>query len=159
MRLTPYTPKHLGSLFSWIGSAEEMYEWGATSFEYPLNESAFHDFPERFNAHAFWLLDHKGVVSGMGDIVVDDERKQLRLCRIIISPKQRGKGLGASMTRLLVEEAHRINPDYTICLWVITSNTAAQKAYSKAGFSFTEESIEFEAGGKKYPCQQMIHAS
>lgn len=157
IRLIPYDAQYLDNLIEWVKTEEEMHRWAATSFLFPLTQKQFYDYPGRFTSRAYWLISEDRVI-GLGDIVSDTEKKELRLARIIIDPKQRGLGYGKELTRLIVREALRQLPSssWAISLWVLADNPVAQKVYQSIGFILQEEKASFSAGDKEYLCHKMI---
>jgi ribosomal protein S18 acetylase RimI-like enzyme len=71
---------------------------------------------------------------GYGEInLLDQRRREFWLGHLIVDPRRRGRGVGAAMVRLLIEEAIASLGAERISLVVFPANEAAVRCYRTAG--------------------------
>jgi ribosomal protein S18 acetylase RimI-like enzyme len=81
---------------------------------------------------------HEEKPIGYGELWVDDPEQEVELARIIVSPDQRGRGVGRRLVRELLERAALTGlPDAFVR--VVPENRAAIGCYRGAGFSPVSE--------------------
>ncbi|TNE80538.1 MAG: GNAT family N-acetyltransferase [Bacteroidetes bacterium] len=148
--LVPFQEEHKQGFIRWNRNAEEVHRFAATGFTYPITLDQIGNFPEKIGAIAFALLSDEGQHLANGDFVVDDALAEVRLCRLIVDPEERGKGYGQHLVKLLISEAKKQKPDYRVSLNVLADNPTAIAIYEKCGFQMTDLAFSFEAGGKTY---------
>lgn len=79
------------------------------------------------------------------------EPNHLWVGHAIVRPTERGKGVGQTLVRALIDQAFKRGDADRISLVVFPSNTAAIACYCRAGFSImAEEFYRFGGAGRKY---------
>ncbi len=141
IQLTPFGLQDFSRLISWIGSPEELVQWaGPRLFTYPLDitQLTVHQYETLGQAprsRIYKALAEDGRVIGHVEFGGIDARDGMAtLCRVMVAPEERGKGLCLPMVRgglkLGFEELHfrRIE------LNVYSFNLNALACYQRAGF-------------------------
>ena len=138
--LIPFTLADIDRLLGWIRSPEELMQWTASSFGFPLTrehiEDHLRDSAERGDRRIF-----KAVEEGSGDAVghielgaIDSRNRSLRIGRVLIDPTRRGQGLGGDMIRAALNIAFRELGMHRVELGVFDVNPAAIACYERVGF-------------------------
>jgi RimJ/RimL family protein N-acetyltransferase len=139
-----------GAMREWSISPEYLKKWAGPSLSYPLDDRQLGRYLEGTNHPAeSSLLVYCAVQRDTGQAVghislsmIDRENGSARISRVIVDPRQQGRGIGLQMVR----EVLRIGFDglllHRMSLGVFDFNTSAQKCYETAGF--TREGIARE---------------
>lgn len=124
-----------------IGSHKKLYEeeYGFTKEfsdyvkEYVLKFHEHHDDAKE----NMWIAEVNGEIVGVIAVVkVDDATAQLRW--FLVEPEARGKGLGHTLMKTLIDFCKE-NGYKHIILWTVNILEAARYLYKTYGFSLTEE--------------------
>jgi RimJ/RimL family protein N-acetyltransferase len=128
-----FSDEHTSTVLSWIQSEKDRVLWSGNSFREKLNQIRFNDHLKRKDLFAFQLLDSKGFIQAYGEIVIQ-ATDRASLCRILVHPKMRGKGLGKFFCKRLILEIKDWDVIREISLNTLTSNKPALACYKSLGF-------------------------
>jgi RimJ/RimL family protein N-acetyltransferase len=128
-----FSDEHTSTVLSWIQSEKDRVLWSGNSFSEKLNQIRFNDHLKRKDLFAFQLLDSKGFIQAYGEIVIQ-ATDRASLCRILVHPKMRGKGLGKFFCKRLILEIKDWVVIREISLNTLTSNKPALACYKSLGF-------------------------
>lgn len=142
--LTAPTASDYHELASWIADAEQARRWAGPNLPYPFTADALEALLELpgINVSSFCLVDARGMC-GFGQFwqplpaAVSASaaiENSVHLGRIIISPHQRGRGLGRALMEQLITKAIEVTGASAITLRVYRSNVAAATLYRQFGF-------------------------
>lgn len=132
-RLRPFAPEHAALVASWAQDPTEA-EWVAPRTEPPLTAEKVLDWL-RPGTQPFELAagaDDRPAAYGELN-VLRERRREYWLGHLVVDPQQRGRGLGALLTRLLIERGLRWHAARRVTLVVFPENAAAIAAYQNAG--------------------------
>ena len=130
MKLKQATEDDLRIVASWIDSERNCRFWAGPHVSYPIRMSVLIREIGFRESHSYIGLVAKEI-AGFGQII-DKSRGVNHLARIIVNPKQRGKGYGFELLDSLVSIASK-NAD-TITLNVYRANKTAVNIYKRLGF-------------------------
>ena len=128
-----FSDEHTATVLSWIQSEKDRVLWSGNSFREKLNQIRFNDHLKRKDLFAFQLLDSTGFIQAYGEIVIQ-AIDRASLCRILVHPKMRGKGLGKFFCKRLILEIKDWDVIREISLNTLTSNKPALACYKSLGF-------------------------
>ena len=132
-------------LITWIDTEYINVVWASKKFNFPLEkEQLLNHFinAKAANIAVFKLVDinletNDKIVVGHAEI--DNLIEEIKISRIIIDEKCRGKGFGTSSMKLLIQWIKDNLTGYNrICLTVFTFNEHAIKVYQNVGFELLE---------------------
>lgn len=132
-RLRPFAPEHAGLIASWAQDPVDA-EWVAPRTPPPLTADKVLDWLHP-GCQPFELAastDAPPVAYGELNLL-RERRREYWLGHLIVDSQQRGKGLGALLTRLLIERALNWHAARRVTLVVFPENAAAVAAYQNAG--------------------------
>ena len=136
MRISTPTNKHIIELMSWFHNENELKIWSGPNFRYPFNEETFTEDLSIKRLDSFSLISEKNELIGFGQCYLRLGR--CHLGRLVVSPKQRGKGLVLNLISLLSNFGmNKFNVE-ACSLFVLEENTPAIKAYKRIGFIATD---------------------
>lgn len=135
IRLEQFIENDFNTLISWVDSEKDLIQFAGLIFEFPLTVDQLKNYLKDPNRHPFKIiLNNSNTVIGHCE-AYQISNDTVRLCRIIIGEKSyRGKGLGFTATKKLVNWCIENLKPRTIDLNVYDFNTAAIKCYEKIGF-------------------------
>lgn len=126
---------------SWISSPLESLLWAGGSLLYPFDdqqldwymEETYGEFPKRM---IFKAVDmESGLHVGHIDLSrIDRMNRSARICRVLVDPDLRSKGIASQMTKALIRKGFEELKLHRIELNVFDFNKPAITAYLKAGF-------------------------
>ncbi len=128
------TPADAAVALAWTPEDDALRRWAGPSTRCPATAESFWAEINHANATPF-ALDHPqhGLV-GFGQVRFR-EQTYGHLARIIVSPHQRGLGLGRLLCAALMREALRLHPGITgHSLYVFPDNPTAIALYRSLGF-------------------------
>jgi RimJ/RimL family protein N-acetyltransferase len=133
LRLTPFCAEWAELVVSWVRDPQEEY-WLAPKTPPPLTAAHVRRWHEPGH-NPFALLAAPGEPpSGYGELnALVRARRQYWIGHLIVDPAQRGRGLGSTFTRLLLDEAFEERGAQRVSLVVFPENTAAIACYRAAG--------------------------
>ena len=139
--LRPFTENDFDRLIGWIDSEAHMVQWaGAVQFTYPLTRPQLEAYlldaartpPLRY---VFTAVDAEGNPCGHIELgAVNRANETASLCRVLVAPGARGKGLSAPMVRNVLRMGFEGLHLRRIELRVFGFNSAAISSYLRAGF-------------------------
>jgi ribosomal protein S18 acetylase RimI-like enzyme len=128
---TPIT-EHYSELLSWVTSAEQLADWAGPNMSYPCDTQRLTSDLQSSNWPSFSLVSHDHKLLAFGQYYLRQGR--CHLCRLIVSPEHRGKGIIKQLIDLISIQGCQQLEVNTQSLFVYTYNTSAIKAYQKLGF-------------------------
>jgi ribosomal protein S18 acetylase RimI-like enzyme len=121
----------------WPGSLDEVRRWAGRDPGWPVDVAVFGRWHADHDVRPYILCDG-GEPIGYGEVWVDEAEQEVELARIIVSPDQRGRGVGRRLVRLLLDRAALAGlPDAFVR--VVPENRAAIGCYRGAGFAPVSE--------------------
>lgn len=153
--LRPFNETDIDTLISWVPDASSLMQFAGPDFSFPLTG--------RHLVKYIGEPDHRAFVVMLGQAAIGHAEIQAesagvaKLCRILIGdPAMRGRGYGSALTILLMDEAFSDPAVNELILNVFDWNTAAIKAYKKAGFRADPSiSISRKIGNEKWKLIRM----
>jgi len=130
--LRPATLSDLQVVLSWVGSPRECQLWAGARVRYPIELKALAASIDFAHQGGFVLPQGEEAVA-FGQIVMKASRRA-HLARLIVAPAHRGRGLGKSLVRELLERAHGAGSRLA-SLNVDPANAVAIGLYAKLGFT------------------------
>ena len=126
------------TILSWVQGEKDRVLWSGNSFFGGLNHQRFKDHLRRKDLFAFQLLDSEKNIHAYGEVVLQ-AIDRASLCRIMVDPQIRGKGVGKYFCQKLIMEIKAWGVIREISLNTLTSNNPALRCYKRLGFR--QESI------------------
>jgi len=123
---------HIDALMSWFPDRDSVVTWGGPSFRYPFSRNSFLEDVYWDRMPTFVLLDAAGAMIGFGQTYEKEGRGHL--ARLIVSLPLRHNGYGKALVERLCEKARELYACSEYSLYVLRTNNAAIRCYSKAGF-------------------------
>lgn len=140
MQLIGFSSEQASEVASWARSALEALRW--CSFDgHPVPPGVVAGWVEEPGVLAHLLVE-ASVPVAYGELWVDHDEAEVELARLIVAPDHRRRGVGASLTRALVAEAHHHGAD--IFLRVRPDNPTALRLYQRVGFRRVDVGLETE---------------
>lgn len=137
IRLEEFTSQDFDELISWNNSKEELIQFAGQIFTFPLTKEQLHKYIDEPGVNAYKVLyNNCNIPIGHGEINLSGSNP--RLCRIILNPKYRGKGLGQLIIRELLKVAFNKYAADRVELNVFDWNLSAIKCYEKVGFKVNQ---------------------
>ena len=132
--ISRFTLDHIDTLLSWIQTPEDKVLWSGNSFISGLNRYLFKEHLCRKDLFAFQLLNQEKDIQAYGEIVLK-AIDQATLCRIIVNPENRGKGIGKYLCKKLISEIKEWKVIKEVSLNTLSCNYVALSCYESLGFS------------------------
>jgi ribosomal protein S18 acetylase RimI-like enzyme len=129
---------------SWVPDAKACERWAGPQLRYPFIAAELPRLLAMPDASSFCLREGDDTPIGFGQFWVKAPGF-VHLGRIIVSPHERGRGLGRQLCELLVAKAARLTKAKTITLRVYKDNASAIAIYSSLGFMVVESQSTEEA--------------
>lgn len=124
------------AILPWVNTPESLKMWGGAKLTFPpLAERIWLEIGAE-DGNTFSLIDSNSHLVGFGQLLCR-EAGRLHLGRILISPEQRGQGIGHILCRQLIEFGCS---EFT--LNVYQDNLAALGLYTSLGFQVLAEDHE-----------------
>jgi len=131
MKLIALAEPHLVELMQWFPDQQSCAIWAGPDFRYPFTQETFRE-DMRLQLPTYSLISDDGELLGSGQYYLRVGR--CHLARLAISPRHRGRALGAVLIRELCQRGcAELNVDHC-SLFVLTSNTPAMRLYTRLGF-------------------------
>ena len=141
MELIPFKQKYIRDVISWIETERDLIQWAGATFPWPLTQRNFSEHLKAARQEVPILypfaLCHLGKMVGYCEIS-DLKRiyNSAMLSRILISPRNRNRGLGEFMIKQIVHFGFEQLELNRIWLGVFDFNIPAIRCYTKAGFVY-----------------------
>ena len=138
---TPFQLKWIPDVHSWIQNSVEMIYWSGQTFVekgFTLTNFRSHLNSKRILPYA--RVDKNENVLCYAEIVKTQNLGFLNLCRVIVRPDLRGKGLGKTFCKSLIDQAILMNRYRSIRLNVLECNQPAISCYQSLGFKISQRS-------------------
>ena len=116
------------TILSWVQGEKDRVLWSGNSFSGGLNHQRFKDHLRRKDLFAFQLLDSEKNIHAYGEVVLQ-AIDRASLCRIMVDPQIRGKGLGKYFCQKLIMEIKAWGVIREISLNTLTSNNPALRCF------------------------------
>jgi RimJ/RimL family protein N-acetyltransferase len=132
-RLAPFQPVWAELVVSWTHDARDAY-WVAPKSRPPLTAAEVLGWRKPDHYPYVLLAGGRPEPVGYGEVNrLSGGRRQYWLGHLIVDPACRGRGYGAQLTRLLLEEAFGQRGARRVTLVVFADNVAALACYRAAG--------------------------
>ena len=130
--LRPALQEDLREILTWMDTPELMRRWGGPLLSFPGSPAATWEAIGGSVETTFALVAASGELLGFGQIL----RRPwgFHLARIVVSPSQRGQGLGRSLCLHLIEKAWATRAPGVFTLNVYADNAPARAIYESLGF-------------------------
>ncbi|WP_426518079.1 GNAT family N-acetyltransferase [Diaminobutyricibacter sp. McL0618] len=125
----------LAAVVGWVPDSGALHLFAATSLAWPLTQQQLADVGEVPGRTSWMLVDVADPSAPLAhaDLTVKGDRA--RIGRVIVDPACRGRGLGATLVGLVVEEARHVGCTQ-VDLVVIEGNARAFRTYEGLGFRY-----------------------
>ena len=133
LETSPFSPEEAERVSQWVSSAEEARRWAGNSVRYPISPDTLVGWHRDPNIHPY-LAWHDHFPVAYGELWVDRDENEVELARILVSPEQRGRGVGRAFVGKLIEAAGVFGLRNLI-LRVAPENVAAIRCYEASGFT------------------------
>ncbi len=155
MKISPFKQKYIRDILSWIKTEADMIQWAGSIFSWPLTIKQFREHLKASKAqyptlYPFGLYKSNKII---GYCEISDYRcnhRSAMLSRVLISPKNRNKGLGKFMLKEILHYGFNELDLNRIGLGVFDFNVPAIRCYTKAGFVLEGTLREYANVGDKY---------
>jgi RimJ/RimL family protein N-acetyltransferase len=137
IELRKFVLADIGLLTAWIDGPEELMTW-APVFSWPLEESRLAEYVAESETpgRRIWTAVDSGSGEAVGHVSLkpDEDGRNARLGRVLVSPSARGRGYGAAMLREVLALAFGPLGLHRVELGVFTHNGSAIRLYERLGF-------------------------
>ena len=151
MRLRPYRKTDFTYIENWITDERTHALWCANMLSFPLSSEEFHTKLEQnekdWGSCGFTFTDEAGKPVGFLTYSINEKENSGFVTFAIVDSKERGKGNGTQMMKLLLQYAYMITNVSSVKLNVFDCNQGARKCYEGVGFetvSVTPEAFSYE---------------
>ena len=149
MEVLPFQASETATLLSWIDDELNRRIWSGNTFPEEFGEEVFLSHLDRENLFAFSGFDQAEKLVAYGELVGEKFGDGI-LCRVIVDPSKRGKGLGKTfcteLLRIAFEEFHYRN----LTLNAFHFNVPAIRCYKSLGF----REVAFRPKARSYKDQK-----
>ncbi|QUM89761.1 GNAT family N-acetyltransferase [Moritella sp. 36] len=154
MQLKRFSKEVASEIITWFPTQKQSLLWGGRVFGWPIEASEIIERSEHSNLEFYTLADGNDALGFIEQQKISET--EMRLCRIVVSPYHRGKGLGKKLVQLSLNEIQQRRTYKTVTLGVFTENVSAYNCYKSLGFVAIDKEPKFkEFGGEKWPWVQM----
>jgi [ribosomal protein S18]-alanine N-acetyltransferase len=135
-QMIPMNIRHCQDICTWTYEPPyDIYQWSSWA-QMEEDKEEFGDQEIRETQYVSILEESSGLLVGYAQLFPLTGVTRLGLG---MRPELCGHGIGSSFVRFIAEEARRRRPEDEIDLEVLSWNTRALKAYTRAGFTVTDE--------------------
>ncbi|MDE5619458.1 MAG: GNAT family N-acetyltransferase [Ruminococcus sp.] len=147
MRLRPFILCcDFDEIKNWISDEKTHAMWCANRIKYPIEKENFEEVMLEAAIKSgdipYVATTDDGKVVGFFCYSVNLSSNEGMLKFVMVTPEQRGKGLGKAMLQLAIEYAFNITKAESVQLNVFSENTMAQKCYENVGFIIRKTDID-----------------
>lgn len=132
MELRTFKKEDHELLIGWIDSAKLNYQWGGSSFQFPLDSVQIDQHCSQPEVFPF-IFTVSGLSAGYVELFKVSE-SHFRICRVLISNNFRGQGISKLMLGQLIELAEEKYGARSLSLAVFKRNIVAKNCYESLGF-------------------------
>lgn len=133
MKISIFKPTKINEILSWVKLDIDRQYWSGNTFNERLNFQSFNRHIKRKNLFPYCCLNQQGILISYGEIVVKNS-KEVTLCRVIVKPDLRRKGIGKIFVKELTDLIFRSQKIHKISLNTLGNNIPARKCYLSLGF-------------------------
>ena len=136
---TSFNNKWIPDVYSWIKSFDEMIYWSGQTFldqGFSLTNFTNHINSDRILPYARVCPNQK--ILCYAEIVPNPRLGCINLCRVIVKPDLRGKGLGKIFCKSLMDQVSLLDGFHSVRLNVLESNQTAISCYHSLGFKISQ---------------------
>ena len=131
------------SISSWVTSTTEVLTFAGPSLAYPFTAEEF--FESAAGRWESFVLRANSAAVATG--ALEDKRHgEVRIGRVLVDPGQRGRGLGRTMMRLLIDRAAARPGAACLTLSVFEGNRTARALYESLGFTDSGGRVSVHVG-------------
>ncbi len=126
----------LSTIEKWVKNPEELMQWSGPAFQHPINHEQWKNYIEKEDQLVFTVIS-KNSSTLVGHIAIgriDWCRQKGRIGKVIVSPEERGNGLGENIMKCVLNHAFRELKLREISLGVFDFNISGIRLYEKVGF-------------------------
>ncbi|OOE39910.1 GNAT family N-acetyltransferase [Salinivibrio kushneri] len=154
MYLRQFSVHDAPEISSWFSSREESLLWGGRVFSWPIETS---EIIKRSHQKDIEFLTLSSGSDVLGFIELQHvSLNEMRLCRVTVSPKFRGQGVGKALVTLSLEEIKKRKQYQIVTLAVFAKNKTAYNCYKSLGFIAVDKAPKFkDFFGERWPLVQM----
>lgn len=151
--LEPFCHQFADEICHWFANQKESLLWGGRVFGWPLQPRAMIERSRQPNLEFYILTDEQNT---LGFIELEKVSEiEMRLCRVIVAPGYRGRGLGKTLVQLALAKIKQCKVYQCVTLSVFTENQLAYNCYKSLGFNMVDKALKFRVfSGEKWP---LIH--
>lgn len=144
---------HIETLLTWVNGADQLVAWAGPNMHYPCSVTSLTRDLSLDKFRSFSLVSAQGELMAFGQYYSRLDR--CHLCRLIVSPDHRGKGLVQRLIDLIVGIGVCELGVSSSSLFVHTHNLVAIRAYKKIGY----KTIDYTGGDLMENCFYMIRST
>jgi len=138
MQIAFFTAEDRFTLSGWFSSQADVTQWAGPGVAWPLDDTFLATLLDSGQQQPARLLTFSGRINEELAVVAqlgfDWDNHLACVCRVVVNPAMRGKGLAEKMLQQLIATAFRQEAIERIELRVYTFNAAAIRTYEKLGF-------------------------
>ena len=132
--LRPATPVDAAMALAWTPEDEALRRWAGPNTRCPATAGSLWEDINHADATTFAFEDQAAGLVGLGQVRFREQTFG-HLARIIVSPHERGKGLGRALCLALMREAVQLHPTIKgFSLYVFPDNPGVIALYRSLGF-------------------------
>ena len=136
MELISPTKFHLEEIMGWFSDRGSLFMWAGPNFRFPCTLKSFEQDLRIDKLASFSLMDDNNELVAFGQYYL--RLHKCHLCRLVVSPFHRGKGVAQKLMQLLIEEGEIKLGVSSSSLFVLKNNFKAIKSYELFGFKNVE---------------------
>lgn len=133
-KLSSFPLGALSVLVSWVKTEQDLALWSGNTFRNGFSRLTMERHLKRSDLDSFAYLDEKKNLLCYADIVRKDSRTAV-LCRVIVHPNHRRKGLGKEFCKDLLQWAKNNGNYLEVHLNTLGRNKPALACYESLGFT------------------------
>ncbi len=137
--LKPFSIADLPQLNQWIEDERQLVQFAGDYFTFPIDTKQISDYLDNKNRYVFQVR-HQAYPIGHAEIYREGP-EQAKLCRILLSDANRGKGLGKATLNKLLYKCFNELAINTVHLNVFDWNIIAIRCYESCGFQIIPNQI------------------
>ncbi len=134
-KLITFSSSWIPTLVGWIKNPEDLVYWAGNTFlGQGFSPQSFKMHLKDKNIFPYSKLDSDGNLVAYGEIVRKNKENRLNLCRIIVHPEKRSRGIGKLFCISLIEKSISLGSYESLRLNVLSKNKPALHCYTSLGF-------------------------